>query len=131
MKIADFGWSVHAPSTRRFTICGTLDYLPPEMVDKKDHDTNVDLWCLGVLCYEFLIGTPPFEARDTVATYDRIRRVDIQFPATPKARHSVGRGGPRVVCWYGATAGGERRVLTRVCARRCRARPRAWCAGCS
>lgn len=86
VKIADFGWSVHAPSARRFTICGTLDYLPPEMVDRKDHDSNLDLWCLGVLCYEFLIGTPPFEARDTPATYDRIRRVDIRFPDTHEVR---------------------------------------------
>lgn len=31
MKIADFGWSIHAPNSRRQTICGTLDYLPPEM----------------------------------------------------------------------------------------------------
>ena len=32
IKIADFGWSVHAPTSRRQTLCGTLDYLPPEMV---------------------------------------------------------------------------------------------------
>ena len=35
LKIADFGWSVHAPSNRRQTFCGTLDYLPPEMVEGK------------------------------------------------------------------------------------------------
>ena len=33
IKIADFGWSVHAPSSRRTTLCGTLDYLPPEMIE--------------------------------------------------------------------------------------------------
>jgi serine/threonine protein kinase len=33
LKIADFGWSVHAPSSKRNTLCGTLDYLPPEMVE--------------------------------------------------------------------------------------------------
>ncbi|KIH47766.1 hypothetical protein ANCDUO_22169 [Ancylostoma duodenale] len=37
LKIADFGWSVHAPSKKRFTMCGTLDYLPPEMVAGKEH----------------------------------------------------------------------------------------------
>lgn len=41
IKIADFGWSVHAPSSRRNTICGTLDYLAPEMVEKKQHDEKV------------------------------------------------------------------------------------------
>ena len=40
LKIADFGWSVHAPNARRTTLCGTLDYLPPEMVEGKDHNSN-------------------------------------------------------------------------------------------
>lgn len=61
VKIADFGWSVHAPSNRRATLCGTLDYLPPEMVEGKAHGGAVDLWALGVLTYEFLEGVPPFE----------------------------------------------------------------------
>ena len=41
IKIADFGMSVHAPSSRRKTLCGTLDYLPPEMVEKRQHDEKV------------------------------------------------------------------------------------------
>jgi serine/threonine protein kinase len=49
LKIADFGWSVHAPSSRRTTICGTLDYLPPEMIEDKPHDEKVDLWSLGMI----------------------------------------------------------------------------------
>lgn len=48
--------SVHAPNSRRKTLCGTLDYLPPEMVEGSPHDTFVDVWSLGVLCYEFLHG---------------------------------------------------------------------------
>lgn len=43
LKIADFGWSVHAPSSRRFTLCGTLDYLSPEMVQGRSHTEKVDL----------------------------------------------------------------------------------------
>ena len=66
LKIADFGWSVHAPGNRRRTLCGTLDYLPPEMVQKKAHNEKVDYWALGVLTYEFLVGNPPFEDRDSV-----------------------------------------------------------------
>ena len=61
LKIGDFGWSVHAPGLRRKTLCGTLDYLPPEMVERKDHSEKVDHWALGVLAYEFLVGKPPFE----------------------------------------------------------------------
>lgn len=80
LKIADFGWSVHAPTSRRNTLCGTLDYLPPEMVEGREHDEQVDVWALGVLLYEFLVGNPPFEAETHSATYRRISRVDLVFP---------------------------------------------------
>jgi len=81
IKIADFGWSVHAPTSRRNTLCGTLDYLPPEMVEGREHDKQVDVWSLGVLLYEFLVGVPPFEAEGHNATYRRISRVDLKFPS--------------------------------------------------
>jgi serine/threonine protein kinase len=80
IKLADFGWSVHAPSSRRRTMCGTLDYLPPEMVKREEHDEKADVWSLGILLYEFLVGEPPFEAPTHDATYDRITAVDINFP---------------------------------------------------
>jgi len=80
LKIADFGWSVHAPSNRRETMCGTLDYLPPEMVLGKPHDAMVDIWCLGILCYEFLVGSPPFEANSHEETYSRICSSPLNFP---------------------------------------------------
>ncbi|KAJ6007376.1 kinase-like protein [Penicillium herquei] len=84
LKMSDFGWSVHAPSGRRLTQCGTLDYLPPEMVDPKrcdkPYDEKVDLWSLGVLMYEFLVGRAPFE--DTPAiTQRRIARADMTIPS--------------------------------------------------
>ncbi|KAJ7924380.1 kinase-like protein, partial [Mycena leptocephala] len=86
LKIADFGWSVHAPGLRRMTLCGTLDYLPPEMVEGKEHNEKVDYWALGVLTYEFMIGAPPFEDRGSVKnTYRRIARVDLKFPPTISA----------------------------------------------
>jgi len=81
IKIADFGWSVHAPNSRRATMCGTLDYLPPEMIEGAMHDEKVDLWSLGVLTYEFLVGKPPFEAETNNETYRRITKVDLRFPS--------------------------------------------------
>ena len=80
LKIADFGWSVHAPSSRRKTLCGTLDYLPPEMLEGTAHDEKVDIWSLGVLTYEFIVGNPPFEAEGHHQTYRRIAKVDLKFP---------------------------------------------------
>ncbi|CAM9710348.1 unnamed protein product, partial [Laminaria digitata] len=80
LKLADFGWSVHAPNSRRNTLCGTLDYLPPEMIEGREHDNSTDIWSLGVLAYEFLVGVPPFEAEGHTATYRRISRVDLRWP---------------------------------------------------
>ncbi|XP_065064586.1 aurora kinase C-like [Rhopilema esculentum] len=80
LKISDFGWSVHAPSSRRTTLCGTLDYLPPEMIEGGLHDEKVDLWSLGVLCYEFLVGHPPFETKTHNDTYKLITEVKYKFP---------------------------------------------------
>ncbi|VUC22047.1 unnamed protein product [Clonostachys rosea] len=84
IKISDFGWSVHAPNNRRKTMCGTLDYLPPEMVkpgtSENFYDEKVDLWSLGVLTYEFLVGQAPFE--DTpIMTQRRIARADMSIPS--------------------------------------------------
>jgi len=81
LKISDFGWSVHAPSSRRTTLCGTLDYLPPEMIDGKMHDEKVDLWSIGVLCYEFLVGKPPFETESHEETYKLISLVKFDYPS--------------------------------------------------
>uniref|UniRef100_A0A8C0GWK7 Aurora kinase n=1 Tax=Chelonoidis abingdonii TaxID=106734 RepID=A0A8C0GWK7_CHEAB len=87
LKIADFGWSVHAPSRR--TMCGTLDYLPPEMIEGKTHDEKVDLWCIGVLCYELLVGQPPFESSTHTETYRRITKVRCPAPEVAASRRQV------------------------------------------
>ncbi|KAK1297762.1 Serine/threonine-protein kinase Aurora-3 [Acorus calamus] len=83
LKIADFGWSVQSVD-RRKTMCGTLDYLPPEMVENKSHDFTVDNWTLGILCYEFLYGFPPFETADQHETFKKIMRIDLNFPSSPQ-----------------------------------------------
>ncbi|KAI0762001.1 kinase-like protein [Trametes elegans] len=94
LKIGDFGWSVHAPGNRRKTLCGTLDYLPPEMVEGREHSEKVDYWALGVLTYEFICGAPPFEdLRGHNETYKRIARVDLKIPSkvSPEARDLITR----------------------------------------
>ena len=47
-------------------MCGTLDYLPPEMVNSKhpSYDKSIDVWSLGILAFEFTCGFPPFESDD-------------------------------------------------------------------
>jgi aurora kinase len=80
LKISDFGWSIHAPSASRKTFCGTLDYLPPEMIEKKAHNQRVDLWCLGILTFEFCVGAPPFESERQEETCKKIIGLDFEFP---------------------------------------------------
>ncbi|KAA3673970.1 uncharacterized protein DEA37_0005391 [Paragonimus westermani] len=85
LKLSDFGWAVHAPSLRRRTMCGTLDYLSPEIVNGAVHDERVDHWTVGILCYEMLCGHPPFEREDSKETYACIRAVKYTFPAVISA----------------------------------------------
>ncbi|KAJ1505870.1 hypothetical protein HMI55_001414 [Coelomomyces lativittatus] len=81
VKLSDFGWSViNDLSRRRTTLCGTLDYLSPEVVEGTAHNEKVDLWSLGILLYEFLVGKPPFEEPGQEETYRRIVKGDLQFP---------------------------------------------------
>lgn len=93
IKISDFGWSVHAPNSRRTTLCGTLDYLPPEMLNGSSyHSEKVDLWSLGVLTYEFLCGKAPFED-DPMKTQMRICKSDMKVPdfVSPEAADLIKR----------------------------------------
>eukprot|EP00892_Ulva_mutabilis_P005075 jgi/Ulvmu1/293/UM001_0297.1 len=91
VRMADFGWSVHAPHNRRTTQCGTLDYLPPEVIDRAGYNCSADLWCLGVLLYEFVMGFAPFESHDPPSTHARIKRVDLKFPSGLPVRIAVMR----------------------------------------
>lgn len=50
------------------------------MVLRENYSNEVDNWCLGVLCYEFLVGKPPFESDASEATYQKIKDCSYTFP---------------------------------------------------
>jgi len=82
IKISDFGWSCYAPSDKRKTLCGTRDYLPPEMCKSLIvYDKSVDIWCIGILAYEFTTGFPPFESRTESETISKINNLELTFPS--------------------------------------------------
>lgn len=59
-KLCDFGWAVHDPSDYRTSYIGTLLYLSPENIKGDGYDRRNDIWAVGVLTYEMLIGNVPF-----------------------------------------------------------------------
>lgn len=79
VKLCDFGWSVITQELRT-TLCGTIDYLPPEIVDSESYDQTVDLWNIGVLTYELLTGELPFVDKTYRGTYENISNVRVEYP---------------------------------------------------
>ncbi|OMJ70279.1 hypothetical protein SteCoe_31791 [Stentor coeruleus] len=90
IKLTDFGWANYLNDTRH-TTCGTLEYLPPEIIEEKEHDLSVDIWCLGVLLYEMLCGTTPFKANVKEMIIYNITKGTIRFPSTlsPSAKDLI------------------------------------------
>ncbi len=63
VKICDFGWACEIEEGEsRDSICGTYEYMSPEIVYQQDHNNKADIWSLGILLYEMLNGHPPFQA---------------------------------------------------------------------
>jgi serine/threonine protein kinase len=87
LRLADFGLSVHSPDSARGTRCGTPEYAAPEIITGKVYDERVDVWAIGVLLFEFLLGENPFEGLSDAERCKRIRTGQIVFPeATPVSK---------------------------------------------
>lgn len=67
VRLIDFGLAKRCPD-RTWTMCGTPEYLAPEVVTNQGHNKSADYWTLGVLIYEMMVGVPPFY--DETATDD-------------------------------------------------------------
>ncbi|CAO0792052.1 unnamed protein product [Mucor circinelloides] len=80
IKITDFGFAKHVPDIT-WTLCGTPDYLAPEVIQSKGYSKAVDWWSLGILIFEMLAGYPPFYDDDHLKLYEKILQGKIRWPS--------------------------------------------------
>ena len=82
LKLTDFGWSNYysgEQGVQRYTVCGTYEYLCPEMVKESGHTPSVDIWCLGILLFEMVSGFTPFKASSKEILMENISKGKIKF----------------------------------------------------
>eukprot|EP00826_Nyctotherus_ovalis_P033679 TRINITY_DN2741_c0_g1_i5.p1 TRINITY_DN2741_c0_g1~~TRINITY_DN2741_c0_g1_i5.p1 ORF type:complete len:246 (-),score=64.65 TRINITY_DN2741_c0_g1_i5:144-881(-) len=79
LKLTDFGFAKYCDG-RTYTLCGTPEYLAPEMLLNKGHGKPVDWWTLGILLYEMMVGIDPFADEDPMAIYQKILKGKVRFP---------------------------------------------------
>jgi len=80
-KLTDFGFAkIIEPGARTYTLCGTPEYIAPEVLLNKGHGKPVDWWTLGILTYEMIVGQPPFCDEEPMGIYQKILAGKVYFP---------------------------------------------------
>jgi protein kinase A len=79
LKLTDFGFA-KVVAFKTYTLCGTPEYIAPEVLLNKGHGKGVDWWTLGILSYEMLAGQPPFVDDDPMGIYQQILAGKVSFP---------------------------------------------------
>uniref|UniRef100_A0AAY3ZY27 Serine/threonine-protein kinase PLK4 n=1 Tax=Denticeps clupeoides TaxID=299321 RepID=A0AAY3ZY27_9TELE len=93
IKIADFGLATQLklPNEKHFTMCGTPNYISPEVATRSAHGLESDVWSLGCMFYAFLTGRPPFDTETVKRTLNKVVLGDYQMPTnvSPEAQDLI------------------------------------------
>ncbi|KII88714.1 hypothetical protein PLICRDRAFT_111376 [Plicaturopsis crispa FD-325 SS-3] len=79
LRLTDFGFA-KIVDDRTWTLCGTPEYLAPEIIQSDGHGKAADWWACGILCYEMMVGYPPFFDENAYGIYEKILRGHIHWP---------------------------------------------------
>ena len=79
IKLCDFGWAKELTVNNRSTFCGTMEYMAPEIVGSEKYDFSVDVWSLGILLYELIMGHSPFRSKKDRNIMVKIKIHDLVF----------------------------------------------------
>uniref|UniRef100_A0A8D1JHG3 non-specific serine/threonine protein kinase n=1 Tax=Sus scrofa TaxID=9823 RepID=A0A8D1JHG3_PIG len=82
IKITDFGLSKEAidHDKRAYSFCGTIEYMAPEVVNRRGHTQSADWWSFGVLMFEMLTGSLPFQGKDRKETMALVLKAKLGMP---------------------------------------------------
>lgn len=81
IKMTDFGFIKKLkPWDRTYTLCGTPEYMAPEVIMNVGHGRAADWYTLGIFMYELIVGRPPFMENDTLKVFQMVLRDQIPFP---------------------------------------------------
>ena len=93
VKIGDFGLATQhqASLSSASTLCGTPNYIAPEVLKKQGHGYEADIWALGCMMFAMLVGTPPFETKSLGRTYAKIAANEYEIPdrLSPSAKSFI------------------------------------------
>lgn len=91
LKLGDFGLStrIGCANDHRFTVCGTPDYVAPEVLKKSGYSYEADIWSVGVVAYHILIGRLPFENPDQRVVMKKIMERNFSFPEDVEISHNA------------------------------------------
>ncbi|XP_070567105.1 serine/threonine-protein kinase PLK4-like [Ptychodera flava] len=81
-KIADFGLAARLsmPTDKHYTMCGTPNYISPEIATRSAHGLESDVWSLGCMLYTFLVGKPPFDTDAVRTTLNKVVLAQYEMP---------------------------------------------------